>query len=121
MIELDCPNCGLRNVSEFRYVGERLRRPDPSTADPSTWRAYLYLRANPAGWTDETWLHRSGCRRYLAVERHTVTNQVRSVREVSDAVAGSGPPDGAPAGATHPERDQDGGPGDPGVEGPACA
>ena len=90
MIELDCPNCGPRNVTEFRYVGERHVRPDPSTADPSTWRTYLYLRANPAGWTDETWLHRSGCRRYLAVERHTVTNEVRSVREAARSPDPSG-------------------------------
>ena len=86
MIELHCPNCGPRNVDEFRYVGERRVRPDPATADPVAWRTYLYLRVNPAGWTDETWLHRNGCRRYLVVERHTVSNVVRSVREaVGDA------------------------------------
>lgn len=83
MIELDCPNCGRRNVSEFRHVGERHTRPDPNASDPLVWRSYLYLRANPAGWVDEMWLHRSGCRRYLAVERHTVTNEIRSVREVA--------------------------------------
>lgn len=92
MIELHCPHCGPRNVSEFRHVGERHRRPDPNTADPAEWRAYLYLRDNPAGWTDETWLHRAGCRRYLVVERHTVTNAVRAVR---DAAAS------ARAGVTH--------------------
>lgn len=107
MIELDCPNCGRRNVAEFRYVGERHVRPDPSTADPSTWRAYLYLRDNPAGWTDETWLHRSGCRRYLAVERHTVTNEVRSVREA----AGPGDPSRVSTPADDPtDRDPTGGP-----------
>ena len=91
MIELHCPNCGRRNVSEFRYVGERHARPDPTTADPATWRGYLYLRDNPAGWVDETWLHRSGCRRYLVIERHTVTNEIRAAREVSQGAAGSRP------------------------------
>ncbi|MBW3604734.1 MAG: sarcosine oxidase subunit delta [Actinobacteria bacterium] len=85
MIELHCPHCGPRNVSEFRHVGERHFRPDPGTTDPDEWRAYLYLRDNPAGWTDETWLHRAGCRRYLVVERHTVTNAVRAVRDAGDA------------------------------------
>jgi heterotetrameric sarcosine oxidase delta subunit len=101
VIQLDCPNCGPRNVAEFRYVGERHVRPDPATADPSTWRAYLYVRANPAGWTDETWLHRSGCRRYLTVERHTVTNEVRGVREASRPGGPSGvhPRAGEPPGA----------------------
>jgi sarcosine oxidase subunit delta len=87
VIELHCPNCGPRNVDEFRYAGERHVRPDPATAAPAEWRAYLYIRDNPAGWADETWLHRSGCRRYLVVERHTQTNEVRSVREaVRDGV-----------------------------------
>lgn len=90
MIELDCPNCGRRNVSEFRYVGERHPRPDPATVDPATWRGYLYVRDNPAGWTAETWLHRSGCRRYLEVERHTVTNEIRRVREAWTDASGGG-------------------------------
>jgi heterotetrameric sarcosine oxidase delta subunit len=85
VIQLDCPHCGLRDADEFRYVGERHARPDPATATPTAWRAYLYLRDNPAGWAAETWLHRAGCRRFLAVERHTVTNEVRSIR---DAAAG---------------------------------
>lgn len=91
MIRLDCPNCGLRNVDEFRYVGERHARPDPGTVQPAAWRSYLYLRDNPAGWVDETWLHRSGCRRYLVVERHTVTNDVRSVREAAARDSGAAP------------------------------
>ncbi|HSK92051.1 MAG TPA: sarcosine oxidase subunit delta [Euzebyales bacterium] len=83
MMVLPCPNCGPRNADEYRYVGEAHARPDPGTATPQTWRAYLYLRDNPAGWVTETWLHRAGCRRYLVVERHTVTNEVRSVREAA--------------------------------------
>ena len=81
MILLDCPNCGPRDASEFRCSGERHGRPDPGVATPEQWRAYLYLRDNTAGWVSETWLHRAGCRRYLVVERHTVTNEVREVRE----------------------------------------
>lgn len=83
MILLDCPNCGPRSASEFRYVGERHPRPDPNAATPEQWRSYLYLRNNAADWVDETWLHRAGCRRYLVVERHTVTNDVRDVREAA--------------------------------------
>lgn len=83
MILLACPHCGPRNVSEFRYLGEAGERPDPNRCDPEEWRAYLYLKGNPAGWTTETWLHRAGCRQFLTVERHTVTNEVRSVRPVA--------------------------------------
>ena len=80
MTLLPCPWCGPRNVAEFRHVGEQVERPDPATAGPDAWRAYLYLRSNPAGWTTEHWFHRAGCRRYLTVERHTVTNRVRAAR-----------------------------------------
>jgi sarcosine oxidase, subunit delta len=97
VILLPCPHCGPRNASEFRYLGEVERRPDPDTAGPEEWRAYLYLRRNPAGWTTETWLHGAGCRRILVVERHTVTNEVRSVQP---AVTGDtpGPPGGGSEG-----------------------
>jgi heterotetrameric sarcosine oxidase delta subunit len=60
-------------------------RPDPASADPEGWRGYLYLHDNPVGWTTETWFHRAGCRRYLVAERHTYTNEIRSIRP-----AGSG-------------------------------
>jgi heterotetrameric sarcosine oxidase delta subunit len=113
VIEVHCPNCGRRNVAEFRYAGERHARPDPNAADAATWRSYLYARDNPAGWVDETWLHRSGCRRYLAVERHTVTNEIRAVREAADGGAGSGPRSDRPLELGHRGDQQDGGPGSP--------
>jgi sarcosine oxidase subunit delta len=78
LILVPCPWCGRRNSQEFRYVGEAKARPDPASTTPDEWRAYLYLKANPADWVIETWFHRSGCRRYLSVERHTVTNVIRS-------------------------------------------
>jgi heterotetrameric sarcosine oxidase delta subunit len=78
MILIPCPWCGPRNSQEFAYGGESKRRPDPTAATPAEWRAYLYLKINPTGWVSETWYHRSGCRRFLAVERHTVTNEIRS-------------------------------------------
>jgi sarcosine oxidase, subunit delta len=80
MLQIPCPYCGPRNSQEFRHAGEASARPDPATADPEQWRTYLYLHNNPVGWTTETWFHRAGCRRYLVAERHTLTNQIRSVR-----------------------------------------
>jgi len=78
MILIPCPHCGPRNASEYHYVGEQRTRPDPATCDPAGWRSYLYMRTNAAGWVTETWLHRAGCRRYLTVQRDTVTNEVRT-------------------------------------------
>lgn len=84
MLLVPCPHCGPRNASEFHYYGELEVRPDPGGAGPEEWRAYLYLRRNPAGWTAERWFHGSGCRKFLVVERHTVTNEVRSARPEGD-------------------------------------
>jgi len=80
MITIPCPYCGPRNTSEFRYVGEQGSRPDPNRTTPAEWRSYLYTQSNEAGWVAETWWHGSGCRRYLIVERHTVTNEVRTIQ-----------------------------------------
>ncbi len=80
MLLISCPHCGPRNGDEFAYRGERLARPDADTT-PDAWRAYLYLRGNAAGWQEETWFHVAGCRRFLTMERHTVTNVIRRVRD----------------------------------------
>ncbi|HET7245644.1 MAG TPA: sarcosine oxidase subunit delta [Streptosporangiaceae bacterium] len=79
MILLPCPWCGPRDAAEFAHSGERTPRPDPGTAAPADWRAYLYLRANTRGWVTETWYHRMGCRKFITVERHTETNETRMV------------------------------------------
>src|SRR5699024_4950294 len=80
MIQLACPWCGYRNVNEFRYLGENPARPDPATTTPEQWRAYLYLRDNPAGRLEERWYHRAGCRRFFEAVRDTRDNTVFETR-----------------------------------------
>jgi heterotetrameric sarcosine oxidase delta subunit len=80
MMQLPCPWCGPRNVTEFRYCGETTTRPDPATATPEQWRAYLYLHRNPRGPVAESWYHTAGCRRYFRAERDTVSNEIRGTR-----------------------------------------
>ena len=80
MIRIPCPNCGPRNSSEFSYFGELWSRPAPDAVDPAHWRHYLYDKKNPAGWTTEKWYHASGCRKFFAIERNTLTNDVKSGR-----------------------------------------
>jgi len=83
VIRIPCPHCNMRNSSEFRHVGEAgAARPDPSSVTPKQWRTYLYERSNPAGWTTETWFHAMGCRRFVRVERHTITNEIRSATPI---------------------------------------
>jgi sarcosine oxidase subunit delta len=59
---LPCPNCGPRDVSEFRYGGEILL-PDQ-------------VGGNLPEVQQERWYHRFGCRRWLAARRDVRTNQV---------------------------------------------
>ncbi len=79
MLLIECPNCGPRNGSEFVWNGVPRRRPDVATATPQQWRQYLYEETNTAGWVRERWTHRTGCRSYLLVDRHTVSNEIRLV------------------------------------------
>ena len=72
---LRCPQCGPRDVYEFRWGGEQSRRPEPDSP-PETWSRYLYLRNNEAGPQREWWYHRSGCRRWFLGERDTRSNEV---------------------------------------------
>jgi sarcosine oxidase delta subunit len=63
---LTCPNCGPREVYEFRYGGEI------APAGPDG----LPAGANLPGRQRERWYHRFGCRRWLAAERDVRTNEV---------------------------------------------
>jgi sarcosine oxidase, subunit delta len=74
MFEIECPNCGARAVTEFRYGGELNARPFGS--DEREWSGYLYARRNVLGVQTEWWFHRMGCRRWLLARRHTLTNEV---------------------------------------------
>lgn len=76
MILLECPNCGARNVAEFRYGGEVHKRPDVNGVTQQEWSDYLYMRENPLGVLREWWFHRAGCGRWFIAERHTKTHDV---------------------------------------------
>jgi len=64
---LPCPNCGPRDVAEFRYGGQILP-PSPETSLP--------IGGNLPGVQHERWYHRLGCRRWLTAERDVRTNEV---------------------------------------------
>ncbi len=77
MLLLHCPNCGPRNVSEFRFGGEtNVRPPADAMLSDAEWSDYLYMRENRAGVQREWWYHRAGCGLWFLAERHTQTNQV---------------------------------------------
>lgn len=72
-----CPHCGPRDETEFLYGGDAGRVRPPRTASDEEWARYRYFRKNVKGAARELWLHRSGCGRWLVLERDTVTHAVK--------------------------------------------
>jgi heterotetrameric sarcosine oxidase delta subunit len=73
---LPCPQCGPRDVYEFRWGGEQSQRPAPA-APAGAWVEYRYFRDNVAGVQREWWYHRAGCRRWFVAVRDTRDNEVQ--------------------------------------------
>jgi sarcosine oxidase subunit delta len=74
MFTIDCPNCGPRNATEFRYGGAVRSQPEERAG--RAWADYLYMRENRLGLQTEWWYHRLGCRHWFLARRHTGSNQV---------------------------------------------
>jgi heterotetrameric sarcosine oxidase delta subunit len=83
---IDCPNCGDRDVYEFRFGGEVTARPEPDASE-SEWTRYFYLRRNVAGEQHEWWYHSFGCRKWFVAVRDTVSNEVRQTFWLEEAHA----------------------------------
>jgi sarcosine oxidase subunit delta len=83
---LTCPNCGVREVTDFGYGGEVSPRPK-SRPSRRELNAYNYFRRNVAGVQREWWVHRSGCRAWFLAERDTRTNDVKWTALPADAPA----------------------------------
>jgi heterotetrameric sarcosine oxidase delta subunit len=80
---IDCPNCGSRNVYEFRFGGESRVRPTQQASDDE-WQQYIYMRANKCGVQDEWWYHRDGCGRWFVARRDTSNNRVLSTCDAKE-------------------------------------
>ncbi len=79
MMQIPCPNCGLRDEPEFVCAGTaHLTRP-PLQASDAEWGEYLFFRDNPKGLHRERWRHAYGCGCWFNVERDTVTHEILSV------------------------------------------
>jgi heterotetrameric sarcosine oxidase delta subunit len=86
-----CPHCGARPKEEFTIRGAALQRPAPDAGERA-WFAYVYERDNPRGRFAEHWHHTGGCRRWLVVDRDTLTHEVFGVRDVAEDIASGGRP-----------------------------
>lgn len=70
---LRCPNCGERDVYEFRFGGEFSKRPLVSAGERE-WTRYTYMKKNTADVEKEWWFHRLGCREWFLALRDTRDN-----------------------------------------------
>jgi sarcosine oxidase subunit delta len=94
MIRIPCPHCGLRDHSEFTYLGDAtVTRPDDTDTEDrgrgGRWSRYLYQRDNPRGVHQELWHHGQGCRSWLVVTRNTASHEVLGAKLARDRSARS--------------------------------
>ena len=81
MMQFACPHCGPRAQAEFVYE----RTVDSVVAldaSPEDAMRTLFTRTNPRGVDDEIWRHTYGCRAWMVITRHRVTNEIRAIEAV---------------------------------------
>lgn len=78
MLLIECPHCGKRAETEFRWAGEAdiARPPLGALASDAEWASYLYFRDNPKGAVRERWHHLHGCRQWFIVTRNTYDHEI---------------------------------------------
>ncbi len=76
---IDCPSCGPRPVTEYRYGGEVPRVPAACLDEAARDVDRVWMRTNPEGPTTERWYHELGCRRWLTIVRDTRTDEISSI------------------------------------------
>jgi sarcosine oxidase subunit delta len=69
---ITCPNCGRRDVHEFRF-GSEVRDHMSIEAAVNKKERYelIHQRSNAAGPQEELWFHRDGCEAWFTVWRDT--------------------------------------------------
>jgi sarcosine oxidase subunit delta len=88
MLLIACPFCGERPEDEFGFGGDATVTAPDQGSSPESYADYLYLRDNIKGRQAELWVHRFGCRRWLVVERDTLSHEIFSVRLAGGGAAG---------------------------------
>jgi methylglutamate dehydrogenase subunit B len=76
-MRIECPHCGERDWSEFRYGGDASKtRPAHGSGDLKTWHDYVFLFDNRKAPHREHWQHVLGCRQWFKLTRNTATNEI---------------------------------------------
>ena len=86
MIQIPCPWCGKRDLTEFHYGGEAhiLRPEKPADLSDEEWGNYIFFRSNTKGRHHERWMHALGCRRWFNAVRDTVSDQFEASYKVGE-------------------------------------
>ena len=81
MMQITCPHCGPRTQTEFVYE-RTVDSVSALDAEPEDAMKMLFTRTNPRGVDEEIWRHTYGCRAWMVITRHRVTNEISAVRAV---------------------------------------
>ena len=81
MMLIKCPHCGPRAQTEFVYE-RTIDSVVGLDAAPEAAMKTLFTRNNPRGEDEEIWRHTFGCRAWMVIAHHRVTNEINSVRAV---------------------------------------
>lgn len=86
MLIINCPYCGERPETEFRYGGEaHIARPvHPEALSDEEWADFLFMRANSKGLFRERWMHAAGCRQWFNAVRDTVSYRIMATYKVGE-------------------------------------
>ncbi|HKF70436.1 MAG TPA: sarcosine oxidase subunit delta [Stellaceae bacterium] len=76
MMLIECPWCGPRGHVEFTYAGDATIKRPAADAGEAAFADYVYLRDNRRGPHRELWHHTGGCRRFVEVQRNTLTHEI---------------------------------------------
>ena len=100
-MRIQCPWCGERDHTEFRFGGQAhiTRPPRPEQTSDEEWADYLFYRDNFKGLHHERWVHSWGCRQWFNLDRDTVTHEILRVYPM-DGSAKTSPPPIEPSGHT---------------------
>ncbi len=85
MLQIDCPNCGPRDETEFHYGGEaHVPYPeDPYALNDREWAEYLFYRNNTKGVFAEMWVC-TACRKWFNALRDTVTYEFKATYRLDE-------------------------------------
>jgi heterotetrameric sarcosine oxidase delta subunit len=81
MLLITCPHCGPRAQAEFVYE-RTMDSVLPLDAAPDAAMEALFARTNPRGVDDELWRHSYGCRAWMVITRHRITNELTAIRAI---------------------------------------